>query len=408
MAKREALGAWLHGLKVAELTTRRPGEVRCQYTAEAVARWELNTPLLSCSLPLVPKVHQSAGVFFAGLLPEGRHLEAMASKAGVPTYDTFGILARFGRDVAGAIVISAEDPGDRPGTVSNYTRAELAEEVGGLPDHPLGLYDDSELSVAGLQNKLLLVAVGAGWGRPVHGFASTHILKVEDRRYPGMAEMEAACLRVASEVGLTAVDVAVEDLGGLPSLIVSRFDRAAGAAGTVTRVHQEDTCQALGRDPAANRGRGKYEDGGGPSWLEVARLLEAFSRDPLKELDRLVRVCTYTVLIGNADAHGKNLAVLHPKPGHVTLASLYDAVPTVQWPKLRRNMAMSINGRFGIGLATVDDVVAEATTWHLDASAARGAAMETTDQVVDAVARVGAPPALAKAIRARALAFLTR
>ena len=377
MAKREPLGAWPHGLKVAELTSRRPGEVRCQYTAEAVDRWELNTPLLSCSLPLVPKVHPSAGLFFAGLLPEGRHLEAMASKAGVPTYDTFGILARFGRDVAGAIVISAEDPGDRPGTVSNYTRAGLVDEVGGLPDHPLGLYEDSELSVAVLQSKLLLVAVGAGWGRPVHGLASTHILKVEDRRYPGMAEMEAACLRVAGEVGLTAVEAAVKDLGGLPCLIVSRFDRAADASGTVTRVHQEDICQALGRDPAANRDRGKYEDGGGPSWLEVARLLEAFSRDPLKELDRLVRVCTYTV-------------------------------PTVQWPKLRRNMAMSINGRFGIGLPTVDDVVAEATTWHFDASAARDAAMETTNHVVEALARVGAPPALTGAIQARALTFVAR
>jgi hypothetical protein len=52
------------------------------------------------------------------------------------------------------------------------------------------------------------------------------------------------------------------------------------------------------------------------------------------------------VLIGNADAPGKNIALLHPTAEHVELALLYDTVPTALWPKLRRKAAMSIGGRY--------------------------------------------------------------
>ncbi|MGH9000233.1 MAG: HipA domain-containing protein, partial [Acidimicrobiia bacterium] len=112
-----------------------------------------------------------------------------------------------------------------------YTAAGLEAEVSDLPDHPLGVHDDSELSLVGIQDKLLLVDLGDGrWGRPVHGRPSTHILKVEDRRYPGMAEMEAACLRLAHQIGLTTIDPIVETLAGIPSLIVHRFDRRVDSA----------------------------------------------------------------------------------------------------------------------------------------------------------------------------------
>lgn len=98
--------------------------------------------------------------------------------------------------------------------------------MGGLEDRPLAIYDDSELSLAGLQHKLLLVATEDGWGRPVGGRPSTHILKLEDRRYPGMVTLEAACLRLARAIDLTTVDVSVERFSELDCLIVSRFDRA--------------------------------------------------------------------------------------------------------------------------------------------------------------------------------------
>jgi serine/threonine-protein kinase HipA len=402
MAKREPLGVWLYGMRIAELTSSRPAEVVCRYTPEALERWPLNTPLLSCSLPLTTR-RQKASRFFRGLLPEGQQLQAMASAARLPTYDTFGLLARFGKDVAGAAVIAAQDPGTRPGSVIRYTRADLEAEVAALPERPLGLYDDSELSIAGLQDKLLLVDLGAGrWGRPIHGRPSTHILKVEDRRFPGMAAMEVACLRLANAVGLTTVEASVDVLADVPCLVVSRFDRRPTPAGDVTRLHQEDMCQALALDADAARGRGKYERAGGPALRDVAALLDRFAPDPVKELVRLLRAVTFAVLVGNADAHGKNLALVHTAPGVVSLAPLYDTVPTVLWPKLRTEAAMAVNGRDQLGRITVEDLAAEAQRWSISLGDAREAVSATVDDIVAAIGPAAVPAELAEAIVMRA------
>ena len=112
----QQLGVWLYGRHVARLSSKRPGEVVCRYVEEALDTWPGGTPLLSCSLPLGPRPLKNAGLYFRGMLPEGQHLQAMAAAANVATYDTFGMLARFGRDGAGAAVIGLESPDDRPGS----------------------------------------------------------------------------------------------------------------------------------------------------------------------------------------------------------------------------------------------------------------------------------------------------
>lgn len=396
----EPLGVWLHGVRIAELTTSGPGDVTLSYSEEARERWPGNTPLLSCSLPLNWR-KQRAGVYFKGMLPEGQHLQALAAEAKLATTDIFGLLARFGRDVAGAAVIARTDPGPRPGSIVRYDADSLAAEVAGLEDHPLGIHEDSELSLPGLQNKLALVADGDGWARPVGGRPSTHILKVEDRRYPGLVEAEAACMRLARAIGLTNVDVAVETFADLPCIIVERFDRRVGDDGSVERVHQEDACQALGRDPEAQRGRGKYESAGGPSLAEVASILERWAAHPTAELERLVAATTFNIAIGNADAHGKNLSFLHPEPGTVSLAPLYDTVPTALWPKLPDRPAMTVNGRVKLSAVTADDIAAEAARWRLSDAVARQAVTRAGEAALAALGDIDAPKKLAATIAQR-------
>jgi hypothetical protein len=73
------------------------------------------------------------------------------------------MVARYGRDIAGALVVLDADQ-------------DLE-----------GIHDDSELSIAGLQNKLLLVRLDdGGWARPVAGSPSTHILKLDSQSHPGV------------------------------------------------------------------------------------------------------------------------------------------------------------------------------------------------------------------------------
>lgn len=398
----------LSGEPVAELTVGRRGRLRCRYLASAFDRFPPGTPLLSCSLRLHPG-HVDAAAFFDGVLPEGPHRAQLAAAASVAANDTFGLLARYGRDVAGAMVVyDAEatlDP--RTPAVEILDDDGLEREVAELPERPLGIHDDSELSLAGLQDKMLLVSMGGGrWARPLHGTPSTHILKVDHRIHRGVVAAEAEALSLAAAVGLTTVTAEVVNLAGLDCLIVSRFDRLTDATGRTTRIHQEDICQALGRVPTQ-----KYEirrGGGGPEFADVARLLDIHGEDGAAQLDRLVAVVTFTALIGNADAHGKNLALLHTTPGRVELAPLYDQVPTTLWPGLATDAAMTIGGRLNLATIGPDDVAREARSWHHDPGRAADIAVATARALGEAIAlgRIDGAGRLAGLVGERAARFL--
>jgi len=401
------LGVWLDGLRVADLEQRRWPEIRCRYSEAALDAWPANSPVLSCSLPL-GSTAADAVPFCKGLLPEGRALQTLAAHAGLAVNDTFELLARFGRDIAGALVIAAEEPRPRRFGVEAYAPDALAAAVEQLEEYPLGAHDDSELSLAGLQDKLLLVDLGKGlWGRPLHGRPSTHVLKADDARHPGLIAAEGACLELAKAAGLTTIEHEMTEIGGVEYLVLSRFDRRV-AGKKVERIHQEDLCQAQGIDPDAARGRAKYERAGGPTLRQAARLLDSYAVDPEAELDRLVAATAFTVLIGNADAHGKNLALLHPTPETVELAPLYDTVPTVLWPKLRSEAAMSVGGRVSLSDVTVDDLIREAGTWPHREGRAREAIAGTAEAVLEAIEaeRIPADSRVAAVVRKRARRLL--
>jgi serine/threonine-protein kinase HipA len=401
------LGAWMDGVRIAELREAPGYSIRCTYTEEALDRWSRNSPLISCSLPLGPR-SQEAIAFCKGLLPEGRALQTMADRARLATSDTFGLLARYGRDVAGALVLTADEPEERRFGVEAYTPESLLEQVEDLEDHPLGAHDDSELSLAGLQDKLLLVRLEGGtWGRPLRGRPSTHILKADNLRYPGLIEAEEQCLLLARAAGLSDIEIALETIGDNRCLIVSRFDREVNGE-DVRRIHQEDLLQALGIDPDDNQRRAKYEAGGGPRLKDAAELLDSYAPDPPAQLDRLTAIITFTALIGNADAHAKNLALLHRSPQEVELAPLYDTVPTVLWPKLRAEAAMAIGAQVMLADVTIGDVVREAGFWRHSKDRAEEAARTTVAAIVQALEEdvIPSDSAVAELVRNRAAAFL--
>lgn len=386
------LGVWLEGLRIAELEQVAQG-IRCRYSEEALARWPLNSPLLSCSLPLDSRP-ADALPFCVGLLPEGQALQTLAEQAGLAVTDTFELLARYGRDVAGALVIvpGEEEPDPAEFGVETYDSQTLAAAVSELEEFPLGAHEDSELSLAGVQDKLLLVRLSdGGWGRPTGGRPSTHILKRDDDRYPGLIEAEAHCLVLAGAAGLTTIEVELTELASYWCLIVSRYDRLVEGE-EVRRVHQEDLCQALGINPRDNRGRAKYERAGGPSLRQAAGLLDAYAADPQTELDHLAAAVAFTVLIGNADAHGKNLALLHSDPENVSLAPLYDTVPTVLWSRLRTEAAMAIGGQPMLPDVGLADIVREATRWPHPPERVERVATETIEAVLAAIEKEAIPP----------------
>lgn len=378
------MGVWLRGSHIGHVVERRNRRVTFRYSDAPLAEFPLNTPLLSCSLRLM-RGEQDARPFMAGLLPEGEHRRALAERARVLSDDVFGILARFGQDVAGAVVIGDEFKARPAATAVAYTAETLAAEVSGLADRPLAIHDDSELSIAGLQNKMLLVRTpNHGWARPTHGYPSTHILKLDDHHHPGLVKAEHACLQIVRAAGLEAAESEVTAIAGIDCLIVTRFDREQSADEVPIRIHQEDSCQALGIDLERFGGRAKYESGGGPSLRRIAGLLNDWSEDPRQELLGLLGHVVFTVAIANADAHGKNLSLRHRSPGQLSLAPLYDTVPTALWPTLRTRAAMSVGAAVDMPAIDLTDIVTEAFRWGLPRDLAERHAREVLDRILQA------------------------
>ena len=104
------------------------------------------------------------------------------------------------------------------------------------------------------------------------------------------------------------------------------------------RLHQEDFCQALGV-----LSENKYEAEGGPSLVDCFRILAEESSHLLEDRRNLLRWVIFNVLIGNADAHAKNIALLR-LPSGARLAPFYDLLSTAVYPHLSRKMAMDIGG----------------------------------------------------------------
>lgn len=379
----DQLVAWLDGTATA--TIERSGEaIRLVYTDEAIDRWGLGEPVLSCSL-LTGTTRLDATAFVDGLLPEGSHRRSLAARADVKASDLFALIARYGRDIAGAVQFlpPTAEPAEYGDDIEVLDAAALSGLVDGLDDNPLAITDESELSLPGVQDKMLLIALGDGlWVRPLRGRPSTHILKRDHPRHTGIVAAELDGLRLARHIGLTTIDASVERYGDYDCLIVSRFDRKVNDGVVTGRLHQEDACQALGR-PATR----KYEmrhGGGGPEFVDVARLLDLHAEDPTEQLNTLAAYAAFTAIIGNADAHGKNVAFLLDG-GRIRLAPLYDQVPTALFPKLQSDAAMSIGGGFTLNAIGRQAIEREAKLWNHDPTAAGDAATAVAAALVEAV-----------------------
>lgn len=381
----EELAIWLYGERVA-IIERHRGRPRLSYTREALSRYQLGTPLLSLALPVADRLYPQglARSFLDGLLPEGEPRRAIARDVGVRAEDTYGLLRELGRDCAGAIVIQpAGDPAPPQATTAAAQalgESELAELVRNLRSAPLGAGGRVRVSLAGVQEKLLLTRMpDGGWGRPVEGAPSTHILKPEISAYPHTAENEAFCMRVAKHLGLDVAPVETVAAAARKLIVLERYDRSVSADGTVQRIHQEDLCQALGVLPEI-----KYEEDGGPSLRRIADVLQSVA--PPGSLETLLKATVLNVLLGNGDAHGKNFSLLHRSSGALTLAPLYDLLCTLHYGDNR--LAMYVDNVQRTDRVTSERLANEAVSWGISRERAR----TTIDEVL-----TSAPAALALA-----------
>lgn len=154
------------------------------------------------------------------------------------------------------------------------------------------------------------------------------------------------CLETARLAGLPAVPTTLAAFDGERAVLVERYDRIRAGDGTVRRIHQEDTCQALGVPPTA-----KYQNDGGPSPEQIIALLRRAVR-PLvaasQSIEQFVDALAFNWIIGGTDAHAKNYSVLLAG-SRVRLAPMYDVASALPYddmylPRLR--MAMRIGEEY--------------------------------------------------------------
>ena len=270
---------------------------------------------------------------------------------------------RIGGECAGAVSLFPE--GSAPIVpeeirIRELTEADLQKIIAELPGRPLMVGTEGlRLSLAGAQDKLPVIARNNEICLPLSNTPSTHILKPEPDRFPGLAANEVFCMTLARAVGLNVPDTEYRLIGEKPCILVQRYDRSTDEDGRTTRLHQEDFCQALGFPPER-----KYQAEGGPMLSDCILLLRDCSTVPVLDIPSFVDGLIFNVLIGNADAHGKNFSLLY-SGGERRLAPYYDLVSTRAWSNLSTNLAMKIGGCKSVNAFTVGDWKKMAMKTHL-------------------------------------------
>lgn len=342
-----SLVIWWDGRVVGELTQDDSGDLGFSYGVDWLGRED--GPALSVSLPkrAEPFSRRECRPFFGGLLPEEMQRKAAAQVLGISAGNDFALLDRLGGDVAGALQFLR--PGEQPqGATGPWQPQALEDEVllrilNALPTRPLLAGEEGlRLSLAGAQSKVPVVMVEGRVALPQPGQPTTHILKPAIPRFAATTENEAFAMRLAAAAGLEVAAVEPRLLrtpGGEARtfLLVERYDRErASTDSIVRRLHQEDFCQALGI-PVEQ----KYQSEGGPSLKDGFALLRRVSARPAVDLLKLLDAVIFNVVVGNADAHGKNFSILYGDTGP-RLAPLYDLLSTVMYPELSAKFAMKV------------------------------------------------------------------
>ena len=342
------LNVFLHDRLAGGLRRKDNGNLQFRYDPDYV---EVGGQPLSLNLPLRTEAfpHRDCLAFFGNLLPEEEVRAQLALATGISAANDYRLLERFGGDVAGAVTLlppEGSPDGSEPDELEVLSAERLDELLTELPQRPLAADEGGEvrLSLAGAQSKLPVVeaegefALPRGSGRP-----TTHILKPEPSRFPGLVANEFFCMRLAAAAGLEVAEVQqAETLSGLPYLIVTRYDRDLTQE-PVRRLHQEDLCQALGKLYIE-----KYQAEGGPGVVDAMALIDDASTAPARDRPQLWLALVFNVLIGNCDAHGKNFSLLYDSRAP-SLAPLYDLVSTAAYDELTTRLAMSIDGARGLG-----------------------------------------------------------
>lgn len=300
---------------------------------------------ISIQLPLqeAPFDPDYAKPFFANLLPEGAVRNLIAKKLQVSEGNVFELLKRLGGECAGALSLyPTPQSAQGRGNYSAISFAEFDQLLDNVSQRPLLLVDkNARLSLAGAQEKVPVYIKETDLFFPENGAASTHILKPAMPHFEGSVQNEAFCMGLARDMGLLVPEIEIRSGNqGRSAFLIKRYDRQINRNGSIMRLHQEDFCQALGLMPDQ-----KYQNEGGPAFSDCFEILDHDVTQPALDKKRLIEWAVFNFLIGNCDAHAKNISLLI-STDTIQLAPFYDLMSTAVYEGLSEKMAMKIGGHY--------------------------------------------------------------
>jgi len=397
----ETLVLRLHGNVVGEI---RRGQNSSQVRLSIDPGYDGTGVTLSESFAAVPGASPKVGVvshFLGGYVPEGYHRTIMARRRGVDPGDLFGLLREYGGSLAGAVTVTPgpeASPAGDSGWLEQLSSVELAERLRqAVRETDQAIPTDSRSTLPGFQPKLLAARAGGAWAQPHGAMHSTHILKpqVSDRATRIVDEYYAHLL--ARRAGLAAYSADILEADGVTFLAIERYDRVEGYDGHVGLVHQEDMAQALGLDWQSTTV--KFQDHNRPdnpahaSATRIARLLSTVPHGS-ELVNSWVRRFVFSLILGDNDAHAKNVALLHTQQG-TSLAPVYDVVPNL----FQRDMidegfrlAFGVHGSFDHRLVTRDSIVGEVSAWSAMTPTRAAAQVDAAITVCAEAVEVVPPP----------------
>lgn len=342
------------------------------------------------------EIHDGASLrpvqwFFDNLLPEEQARSLLAQDARVDQADAFALLAYYGAESAGALTLLAPERTMPAGGLQALPREELARRIDNLPRVSLGQAAPKRMSLAGAQHKLALILRDGELYEPQGQEPSTHILKPdhpEREHYPHSAANEWFVMRLAAAVKLPVPDV---ELLQVPHSVylVQRFDRQV-SDGRLQRRHVLDACQLLSLDRSY-----KYR----MATLETLQRLVELCRSKALSRQILLRWALFNALLGNNDAHLKNLSFFVGARG-VELAPHYDLLSTSVYTRDNGWGSAALSWRMGdarrfaelrradvLAFGEVLGLPASVTTRQLDSL--RSKLPEAADQLLDVALQQG-------------------
>jgi serine/threonine-protein kinase HipA len=398
----------LMGDRIAGRLDRLPGgKVRFVYEDGYVSDGNAQPTPLSVSMPTQRGEHPDHIVspWLWGLLPDNEQVLGRWSRQfQVSAGSAFSLLSTpIGEDCPGAVRLVVPEridavltPENKQSDVDWLTEADVAQRLRDLvANHTawLGASMNGRFSLAGAQAKTALLRSGDRWGDPHGASATTHILK------PAIAGLdehdlnEHLCLTAMSRLGLLTVRTRVERYEDQTAIVVARYDRRRDVSGHQVRVHQEDLCQALSKDP-----RTKYQNEGGPGPADVTALLRrTMPRTVAITASRLfLDALLVNWLITGTDAHAKNYSLLL-QGSQVRLAPLYDVASALPYQFAEQKLRLAM--KFGSGYL----VNPQSSPWKrlaadvgIGEDAVRDRAADLTERITDAFADTAADPEVAE------------